>query len=112
MGCLNGLQIRQDCLEKPVLDALAKALSPEEIEEGIAQAHACSTGSQNDAAARRTAILEELKVISAGEKRLLGSRRRTLGGLCSRANYPASLSLWISRAALINCASMRRISGA
>jgi hypothetical protein len=68
---LNGLQIRRDCLEKPVLDALAKALSPEEIEEGIAQALACSTGSQNDAAARRTAILEELKVISAGEKRLL-----------------------------------------
>jgi hypothetical protein len=40
---------------KPVLDALAKALSPEEIEEGLAQALACSTGSQNDAAARGTA---------------------------------------------------------
>jgi hypothetical protein len=69
-----------------------------------------------------------LKEISAGEKRLLDAlfvggvtaesikariedahARRTV---CSRANYPGSLSLWISRAALISCASMRRISGA
>jgi hypothetical protein len=41
---LNGLQIRQDCLERPVLDALGKALSPEEIEGGIAQALACFQG--------------------------------------------------------------------
>ena len=71
VGCDNGLQIRQDCLEKPVLDALAKALSPEEIERGITVALATSKGTQNDAVARRAAILEELRAISDGEKRLL-----------------------------------------
>jgi hypothetical protein len=34
-GVFERSEIRQDCLENPVLDALAKALSPEEIEEGI-----------------------------------------------------------------------------
>jgi hypothetical protein len=70
-ACRNGLQIRQDALDRSVLDVLAGALDAEVIAEAVEAAVAELRAGQVDAAMRRVAVTRELEAIATRERRLL-----------------------------------------
>lgn len=67
-ACRNGLQIRQDALDRSVLDVLAGALDAEVIAEAVEAAVAELRAGQVDAAMRRVAVTRELEAIATRER--------------------------------------------
>ncbi len=69
--CRNGLQIRQDVLDREVLDELAKKLNAGLIAEAVTAAVAEFRIGQEDRARQRGALMAELAQIATRERRLL-----------------------------------------